>query len=264
MSHSVRKRLCRPVTVTGTGLHSGTPVTVHITPADWGSGRVFQRDGVRIPARLAQVIDTRRSTTLGADGVSVQTVEHLLAALLALGVTDATLHCDGPELPALDGSAGPWRDAVQQAGLEAGPELVPVTGSSVFEDGERRARLTPGPTLRLTVHVDFGAQLPGGTLITTDPASVLDARTFALTHEIEALRAAGLARGGGLHNAVVFEHGRPLNPEGLRRPDEPVAHKALDALGDWSLLGDAVSGHLEVWRGGHAVHVALLEAVKRG
>ncbi len=253
-------------TLSGVGVHGGRPATVHLHRRP---GPVaFLVTGTAVPATLDAVADARGRTVLAADGVHVATVEHLLAALHVAGIwSDLLVEVDGDELPILDGSAGPWRDALADLAAPApfpkppAPLAPPAEGVAVAT-GDAHARLTPGPTsLDVTIHYDHpavGTQAWAGGVDAW--GALLDARTFGFAADADALRAAGLAAGASPANAIVFGDDAPPV---LRRPDEPVRHKALDALGDLYLLGRPFAGRLRVTRGGHALHHALARALAR-
>jgi UDP-3-O-[3-hydroxymyristoyl] N-acetylglucosamine deacetylase len=264
------------VTLTGTGLHSGAPVAMTLRPAPAGHGVVFQRSDIpgpagRIPARWDAVQSARLCTLIGnAAGATVSTVEHVMAALAGTGVHNALVEIDGPEAPILDGSAAPIARAILTAGRRA--QGVPVRVLRVLEavevaEGAARARLEPAPGMHIAFSIEFPVPAIGRQEQAFDMANgaflreLSDCRTFALAPEIEALRAAGLARGGSLANAVVFDGDRVMNPGGLRRPDEPVRHKMLDALGDLALAGGPILGRYTGHRAGHALTNALLRAL---
>jgi UDP-3-O-[3-hydroxymyristoyl] N-acetylglucosamine deacetylase len=220
---------------------------------------------------MEQVCSTRLCTCLdGAFGV--RTVEHLLAALWGLGLTDAELWLEGEEVPVLDGSAASWVQAIDEAGLaplDGCIEAVTLSRPLELSRGLSRARLLPrAQGLRLEVGIDFDNPGIGQQRVALDvePTSFREqlswARTFGRLEEVELLRSAGFARGGDLENAVVFgPDGAVLNPGGLRSPDEPVRHKALDLIGDLALLGRPLSATLEVERPGHALTLALMQAL---
>ena len=272
MQHTLR----HPVTLTGTGLHSGAAVSLVLRPAPVGHGIVFQRSDIpgaagRIPARWDAVQSARLCTLIGnASGATVSTVEHVMAALAGTGVHNALVEVDGPEAPILDGSAAPIARAILTAGLRA--QGAPVRVLRIRETvevsaGAATARLDPAEGMHIAFAIDFPVPAIGRQAHALDMANgaflrdLSDCRTFALAAEIEALRAAGLARGGSLANAVVFDGDRVLNPGGLRRPDEPVRHKMLDALGDLALAGGPILGRYTGDRAGHALTNALLRAV---
>jgi UDP-3-O-[3-hydroxymyristoyl] N-acetylglucosamine deacetylase len=273
-----QRTLKRRVETSGVGLHSGAQVTVAIGPAPAGTGIVFVRTDtplrVEIPARVENVVDTRYATTLGReiDGerVTVGTVEHLLSALAGLGVDNARVEIDGPEVPILDGSAAPFVFMIKGAGIrcqEAFKRLLVVRRPVKVRDGVRWARLVPARTFQVTCAIDFDHPLIGRQEMRftfSDRAyhrEVCRARTFGFLSEVEALKAAGLAQGGSLENAVVIDRFSILNSEGLRFPNEFVRHKVLDAIGDLALLGMPVIGHLESHRSGHALNHRLSEAL---
>jgi UDP-3-O-[3-hydroxymyristoyl] N-acetylglucosamine deacetylase len=276
----VRRTLARAVVREGVGLHGGAPVCVRLGPAAAGEGIVFARvDLSGTPALRASVdavADVRRCVALapagGAPG-GARTVEHLLATLYAVGVCDARVELDAPELPALDGSAQGWLDAVDEAGVAevAGDAPAPLVVRARL--GVEGAALEPlagagdvprlGPRLEIDATHDPGRGLPVQRLVLTLTAQtfrsdIAPARTFAFADEVDALHAAGLARGGTLDNALVLDAaGAPVGPGRLRFPDEPVRHKILDALGDLSLLGRPLHARLTLHRSSHAAHVAL-------
>lgn len=271
MTHP-RTTLARPVRVTGRGLHTGDPVWVELRPAACGAGRGFTRHGGdRIAARLGAVVDTRLATTLGNGAWQVSTVEHLLAAAYALGVDDLDVEVRGGELPILDGSAAPWVDALERAGQVphgGRRRWLRPGGPLSFQRGSRGVWLEPGLSkrLRVAVEIDFAHPAIGQqhAIVALQPgdaaafAAVAAARTFGFSHEVDALRAQGRARGGSLDNAVVFDATGPVNPGGLRHPSEPARHKLLDLIGDLALLDAYVEGQVRATRPGHAVtHAAL-------
>src|SRR5690348_3524419 len=237
-----------PFTVRGRGLHTGEPCTVTALPAAADGGVVFwlRRDGerVRIPALASCVTGTQRCTTLGAGEARLDTVEHLLSALAGLRIDNAEIEVDGLEIPALDGSALPWVEAIRGAGVERLPELGRVRELSqpvALRDGESWLVAAPSDRYALTCVTHFDHPLLGTQAVTftEDPDAyareVAPARTFGFAHEVEALRAAGLARGGSLDNALVIHEDRFSSD--LRVPQECECHKLLDLIGDLSLAG---------------------------
>jgi UDP-3-O-[3-hydroxymyristoyl] N-acetylglucosamine deacetylase len=244
--------------VSGVGIHSGATATVRLH-RDEGALR-FRSAGVIVPARVAQVIATPRCTVLGAEGVSVATVEHLLAALVAAGFWSGVLiEVDGPELPILDGSAAPWGEAVDALGAapEAPPPLA-LHAPLLHHEGPAVIVARPGHAA-LEVHIDFahrsiGVQTWRGT--PTSYRELLAARTFALEADLHQAQARGFARGAAPGRGIVFGAQGPDTP--LRAPDEPVRHKALDAIGDLALLGRPLAAHVRIERGSHAAHVSFM------
>ena len=254
----------------GVGLHSGVTTTVKILPADVGAGRYFVRvdlpDTPQIPARVENVSPTMLSTELTANGASVRTVEHLLAALVALGIEDARIEIDGAELPLLDGSAKVWVDGmVRQVSTSAMGNLP--TGESIdrpiwIHQGDIFVAAVPSPVLRFTYGIDFDVAPIGNQWHSWQPdkedfiTEIAPARTFGLAHQIEQLRQAGLIKGGTLDNALVCDDRQWLNPP-LRFPNEPSRHKLLDLIGDLSLLGKFPIAHYLAYKASHQLHIQL-------
>ena len=264
----------------GVGLHSGRRVSLTLRPAPIGHGIVFRRIdiGVSIPARFDHVVDTRLCTVLGLPGrpeTRIATVEHVMAALAGAGITNALVEVDGPETPALDGSSKGFLFLIDCAGSVAQSDHLPaieILRRVRVTDGEAFAELRPaGPGasfgMEAALSIAFEAAAIGRQALSlrltpaTFRCDLANARTFAQLSEIAALRAAGLALGGSLMNAVVVEGARVLNPAGLRMPDEFVRHKMLDAVGDLALAGAPLHGRLVAHRSGHAMNNRLLRAL---
>ncbi len=264
-----------PAVFAGVGLHTGQRVRAAILPAPADSGIVFLRTDVhgdgRIEARAANVSSTRLSTVIrNGSGVTVSTVEHLMAALHGLGVDNALVELDGPEAPILDGSAAPFVSLIDRAGRrrqEALRQAIEILEPVEVVDGEKRAALVPASGFELSVEIAFDSAAIGRQRLDvsldeeTFRAELAGSRTFGFLHEVEALRSAGLARGGTLENAIVIDGDRVLNPEGLHRPDEFVRHKAVDAIGDLATLGRPLIGRYEGRCAGHALNNALARAL---
>jgi UDP-3-O-[3-hydroxymyristoyl] N-acetylglucosamine deacetylase len=262
-----RRTLRREVACTGIGLHSGRPVRLRLVPAPAEHGIRFARTdvGVEIPATLAHIGDQDHATTLQSSGVSIGTVEHLLAALAGLGVDDVRVEIDGPEVPVLDGSAAPFVILLHEAGLR--PLAVPRLHLKVKEPvevvlGAKGARLLPADHFEIGYAIGFDHPLLRHQAFSlrlsprTFTESIAPARTFGFLREVEMLRKSGLALGGSLENAVVIGETGVLNNK-LRFEDEFVRHKILDAVGDLALLGRPLLGRLEATRAGHALHAAV-------
>jgi UDP-3-O-[3-hydroxymyristoyl] N-acetylglucosamine deacetylase len=249
-----------------------------LRPADAGTGIVFRRTdlGRDIAARFDNVVDTRMCTVLGtADDAAVRvgTVEHVMAALFAEGVDNAIVELDGPEVPVVDGSAAPFVFLISCAGLlpqDARRQAISVTRTVRVEEGDAFLELRPAPGLAgldIAMSIDFDAPAIGRQALSlllsagSFRTELAESRTFTLAQEIARLRAAGLARGGSLENAVVVDGARVLNPAGLRRPDEFVRHKLLDAVGDLALAGAPLHGRLIAHKSGHALNNRLLRAL---
>jgi UDP-3-O-[3-hydroxymyristoyl] N-acetylglucosamine deacetylase len=272
----VQQTLKSPVTFQGVGLHTGRPVRMTVHPASADYGIWFRRtdltrgDGL-IPARWDAVEPSSLCTLLtNGKGATVQTVEHLMAALAGLGVHNALIEIDGPEVPILDGSAVPFVARLLARGLRE--QAVPVRAIRVLKPvevrlGEAMARLDPAEMLEIAFAIDFedraiGHQerrltLSNGNFV----RELADSRTFCRQADVDAMRARGLALGGTLDNAVVFDGDRVVSPGGLRHPDEPVRHKMLDALGDLALAGGPILGRYTGLRAGHALTNRLLRAL---
>ena len=277
----VQHTLAASVGCEGVGLHSGSPVRLTLRPAPADTGVVFVRTDVagrdgRIPVTPRAVVETRLHTEIAnAQGVRVLTIEHLMAAFAGLGVDNVVVELDGPELPIMDGSAEPFVELIDLAGLcaQGAPRrVIEIVRPIVVADGDKRAALLPAlpgalAGLHLDVEIDFASAVIGRQRLSTPLTAqsfrrdLAPARTFGFAQDGEALQAGGLARGGGLQNAVVVDGGRVLNPHGLRFADEFVRHKALDLVGDLYVLGLPISGRVEAVRPGHALNNALARAL---
>ncbi len=253
----------------GVGLHTGAAASVRVRPASPNAGLTFRlgADGPLVPARAEYVVDTRRATVIGAGERTLSTVEHLLSALIATGVDNALIEAEGPEVPVLDGSAEPFAAAFRDALLEQAVERRPfvIERPVAFGEGEARVIALPADDFRVTVCVDFeppvGAQFFAATVAARSYLDeIAPARTFGYLHEVEALLAAGLARGGSLDNALVFAPDGPLTP--LRWPNEVVRHKALDLIGDLALLGARPQGEFIAIKSGHRLHAAATRGLR--
>ncbi|MBE9557531.1 MAG: UDP-3-O-acyl-N-acetylglucosamine deacetylase [Proteobacteria bacterium] len=257
----------------GTGLHGGAKVSMSLHPAAPDTGIVFRRsdidgDDAVIPARHDLVSDTRLCTTLSNDaGVSVSTVEHLMAALAGCGLDNVIIEINGPELPIMDGSAEPFVFLIDCAGVvaQATPRrAIRVCKTVSVEDGDSVARIEPWMGSSINIELDFETAVIGRQSIFVDMLAdsfrekLSRARTFGFLHEVEALQAAGLARGGSMENAVVISGDTVLNEGGLRFDDECARHKALDCVGDLYLAGATIIGHFHGVRPGHAINNKLL------
>jgi UDP-3-O-[3-hydroxymyristoyl] N-acetylglucosamine deacetylase len=263
--------IARRVTLGGTGAHTGRPCRMFLLPSDASSGVVFSRLDAEEPivADWRRVRDTRLRVEIGAGGARLSTVEHVTAALSGLGVDNALIEVDGPEAPALDGSARPIAEAILEAGvrpLAAPRRTLRVLRRIRVENGAAWAELAPiaAPRLEIDVEIDFPAPIGRQRVRQRiSPRVFLRelswARSFGFLGDAEKLWREGLALGAALDNTVVFAQGRVLNPEGLRRDDEPARHKALDALGDLALAGAPILGRFCSYRGGHALNLALVE-----
>lgn len=280
--------VARSVAWRGIGLHSGRPAVVTVRPADPDTGLVFRAragDGstpIVIPADPDHVHSTARATTLAArtrseaatsptPAACVATVEHLLAALFALGIHNAWIDVEGGEVPALDGSAAPFAAQLRHAGtrrLAATRRTIEVDAAFELVEGERWIRIEPGDALAIDYTIDFphpaiGRQRHVLARLDRDlfESTLAPARTFGFADEVDRLRAQGLALGGDLANTIVVGPTGLLNPEPLRFEDEFVRHKIVDLLGDLALLGGELAARITVERGGHGLHHALVRAL---
>ena len=276
MTPELQHTLASAVQFQGVGVHTGRQVTGRIEPARPDTGVSFVRTDVaeldpEVPARADRVTETRLGTVIAnADGVSVSTVEHLMASLLGLSIDNAVVFIDGPEVPIMDGSCAPFVDLLDRAGrrLQARPRrYIEVLEPVVVEDGDKRVALIPADGFEVAFEILFNDCAIGrqSLELAVDEDvfrhELAEARTFGFLHEVEALRAAGLARGGSMDNVVVIDRGAILNPDGLRRPDEFVRHKMLDAIGDMALLGRPLLARYEGRYAGHAMNNALARAL---
>ena len=258
----------------GVGVHTGARVSMTLHPADTGTGIVFRRSdrgGATIAADWRNVQESPLCTTLtDREGVSVATVEHLLAALAGAEIDNVVVELDGPEVPVMDGSAEPFLFLIERAGIveqDAPRRAIKVLKPVRVADENRMAALTPASGFSVSFKIDF----PDEVVKRQDISLSLDsesfrteiarARTFGFLEDVERLRAAGLARGGSLDNAVVVSGTKVLNKDGLRYADEFVRHKVLDAVGDLYLAGGPIVGHFRGVRSGHALNRRLLEAL---
>jgi UDP-3-O-[3-hydroxymyristoyl] N-acetylglucosamine deacetylase len=260
------------VSIAGIGLHSGIYTTVELQPAPAGSGITFIRtdlDGLRIPALQASTTSLDHATTVGKDDVSVGTVEHLLAAIVACRVTDVDILIDGPEVPIIDGSALPFMHLIDAAGIRPlGSEVRVLRLREPIEivDGTKSIRINPANRLSIKYKIDFAHPVIGRQSVHFDfqhenfLRKIAPARTFGFLKDVEKMRAAGLARGGSVENAVVLDERGVMNGP-LRFRDEFVRHKILDLIGDLALIGRPIVGEIVAVRGGHALHSRFVEKI---
>ena len=265
-----------PALFAGVGVHTGAYTQVAVRAGDIDSGIVFVRTDIldrdnRVPVSPQAVCKTQLGTVIeNAAGVTVATIEHLMAALVMTGIDNATVELDGPEMPIMDGSSWPFLQILDRAGRRpqaAARRFIEIIDTVEVIDGDKRAALKPALQFEVAFAIEFPTAVIGRQEI--DLAmdenifrrELADCRTFGFLHEVEALRAMGLARGGSMDNAVVIEGNRILNPEGLRRPDEFVRHKALDAIGDLYVLGAPILGRFEGELAGHGINNALVRAL---
>ena len=258
----------------GVGVHSGARVAMILNPAPPDSGIMFRRtdrSGACVAANWRNVQESPLCTTLtNREGISVATVEHLLAAFAGAEIDNAIVELDGPEVPVMDGSAEPFLFLIERAGIveqDAPRRAFKVLKPVRVADADCAAALEPDVGFSVSFEIDFSSQqvrrqdLALSIDAETFRSDLARARTFGFLEDVEQLRAAGLARGGSLDNAVVVSDGKILNTGGLRYADEFVRHKALDAVGDLYLAGGPIIGHFHGVRSGHAMNRRLLEAL---
>jgi len=268
-----QKTTVAPAIIAGVGVHTGDRVRLVVRPAPAGTGIVFVRTDIRdrdnrIPVSGEAVVDARLNTMIeNRAGVRLSTIEHLMAAFSALGVSNAVVEVDGPELPILDGSALPFVQLLDRAGFRR--QSSPVRYIEILEpirvtEDDKSAVLLPCDRYEMRFEIDFPTPVIGNQVVDfvvdeeTFRNEIMAARTFGFAHEVEALRKAGLARGGSLENAVVIDGDQILNPGGLRMEREFVKHKALDAIGDLYVLGAPLLGRYEGVKAGHHINNLLV------
>lgn len=258
------------------GIHTGEKVYMTLRPAAVDTGIVFRRvdlaDPVDIPARADLVGETTMSSTLIRDGVRVATVEHLCSALAGLGIDNAYIDLSAPEVPIMDGSAGPFVFLLQSAGIEEqekAKRFFRIRRTVQVEEGEKWARFDPYDGFKLAFEIDFDhpaiehshSRAEVDFNATSFIKEISRARTFGFVRDIEALRSRNLALGGSMDNAIVLDDYRVLNDDGLRYEDEFVRHKILDAIGDLFLIGGNILGAFSGYKSGHALNNKLVRAV---
>ncbi len=276
MSQSPQTTIAKRITLQGVGLHSGLFTSMTLIPAGAWQGIVFVRSDIAqnakiIAARWDNVVDTRLCTVVGnAEGVTVGTIEHLMSALCGCGIDNVIIEIDGPEVPVMDGSAMPFVEAIEEAGIKtlAAPRrAVRVLREVTIGKDGKSATLKPADGSIYGGEIEFGHAEIGRQTYKTQLLNgnfrhdIAQARTFGFLHEVEALRAQGLALGGSMDNAIVLGGDKVLNPGGLRFADEFIRHKLLDAIGDLYLAGAQIIGEYHGIKAGHALNNDLLHAL---
>ena len=273
--NALQRTLSAPARLTGVGLHSGRTVTVEVLPAKPNSGIVFHRTDSEyagsVEAHVFNVSATELSTSIGIGASAISTIEHLMAALAGLGIDNATITIDGPEVPILDGSSTQFVEAFLRAGIcvqRAKRHYFQVVSPFEFVRGDKWIRIEPHRRTRFKCSIDFPVQVIGKqqlemNLTTQSFLDLANARTFCHVREVTAMRNAGFALGGSLENAIVVDDAGVLNKEGLRSRDEFVRHKLLDAIGDFMLLGAPLIGKVTLHKSGHGMHAQCLEELLR-
>ncbi|RUM42219.1 MAG: UDP-3-O-acyl-N-acetylglucosamine deacetylase, partial [Desulfocapsa sp.] len=265
--------LQKMVSCTGVGLHSGNEINLSIKPAPENSGIRFYRtdlgDTNGIPAHMDKVVDTRLATTIADTKVIVSTTEHLMAALQGFGVDNADIELDGPEVPIMDGSAGPFMLLLKRSGLKkqkAMRHVLRITKEVVFRSGDTEIRILPYDGFKVSGEIYFEDSLINNQSYSIELSpekfsrEISRARTFGYVEQVEELWANGLAQGGNLDNviAIHWDRTRILNDSGLRFSDEFIRHKVLDLIGDLALMGCPILGHIIAKRAGHTQHLAFM------
>ena len=267
-----QRTLAKAVSCSGVGLHSGKAVHLTLKPASPNHGIKFIRkdlpDNPAIPARFNCVVDTSLATVIGSDGVIVSTIEHLMACFAGLSIDNVVVELDSYEVPVMDGSAGPFTRMILEAGireLDAPRHFFVLKEPIELEEDGKFVGAYPAATFKITCNIDFEHPLINNQSCTIEVVDhvfereISNARTFGFLHEVEYMKRYGLARGGSLDNAVVIDEKNVLNDEGLRYQDEFVRHKLLDCIGDFSLLGMPILGHIVTRKSGHAFNHAFLK-----
>jgi UDP-3-O-[3-hydroxymyristoyl] N-acetylglucosamine deacetylase len=267
-----QRTLKNTIRATGVGLHTGKKILMTLKPGPVNSGVVFRRvdleTPVDIPAHALNVGETTLGTTLVKDGVKVSTIEHLLSAIAGLGVDNVMVELSAPEVPIMDGSAGPFVFLLQSAGFaeqDAPKSFVRIKKSVRVEEDDKWARFEPYDGFKVNLEIEFNHPLlkrsQTATMdfsTTTFLKEISRARTFGFMRDIETLRSHNLALGGTMDNAIVLDDFRVLNEDGLRYQDEFVKHKILDAIGDLYLLGHSLIGEFSGFKSGHGLNNRLL------
>ena len=261
----------KTVTCAGIGLHTGTNCHLTIRPALADSGIFFVRkdvpERIKIKAQIDNVIDATLATTLGREGVKVSTVEHLMAAFAGLGIDNAEVELDGPEVPIMDGSSEPFNALLKNAGVQTQDKVkkfVIIKRPVTVTDGDRQATLLPSNDFKISYTIDFRHPLISNQYYLIQISNgnfereICRARTFGFLKDYETLKARGLALGGSLENAVVIDDNRVINDGGLRFSNEFVRHKILDSIGDLWLIGAQVIGHFIGYKSGHTLNHKLI------
>lgn len=268
----LQRTLSKSISVTGTGVHSGKQTHLTIKPAPENHGIKFRRidlPGTQdIQALFRLVVDTSLATVLGTNGAIVSTVEHLMASFAGLGIDNALVELDDYEIPIMDGSARVFTQLIEAAGVleQAAPKHFFIVKKQIeVIDNDKSVCVVPEPCFKITCQIDFDHPLIGKQELTFDRArnnfekEISRARTFGFIKDLELLKKFSLGKGGSLDNAIIIDKDRILNEEGLRYPDEFVRHKLLDSLGDFSLLGMPIKGHIIAHKSGHTLNHLFIQ-----
>lgn len=266
-----QRTLMNEVGCTGIGLHTGEKVKINLKPAPANSGIKFVRTDLKghpeVEVRFDNVFDTTLATTIGTNGCKVSTIEHLMAAFFGLGIDNAVVELDGPEVPIMDGSAAPFVFLIKSGDIreqKSPKQFIVIKKPFKVDDGNRSVCIYPSKKLKITYMIDFQHPLLRNqeyelTFSGRDfVREISTARTFGFLKDVETLKKNGLARGGSLDNAVVIDDFRIINEDGLRFDDEFVRHKILDFIGDISIVGSPIIGHFVVKKSGHFLNQQML------
>lgn len=268
----MQKTLLKPVSYTGIGVHSGKETHMTVHPARANHGIKFRRvdlPGTQdIQALFKRVVDTSLATVIGVNGAIVSTIEHLMAAFAGLGIDNALVEIDDYEMPIMDGSAKEFTTRILQAGIEeqeAAKHFFIVKKPVEIKEGDKSVTVYPDTGFKITCTIDFDHPLIGTQTICFDHSKnhfeerICQARTFGFVRDLDYLKMFSLGKGGSLDNAVIIDQDKILNKEGLRFPDEFVRHKLLDSLGDFSLLGMPIQGHIVTNKSGHTLNHMFIQ-----
>jgi UDP-3-O-[3-hydroxymyristoyl] N-acetylglucosamine deacetylase len=270
--HTVKK----PISCRGIGLHSGRPVNLNIKPAPVNSGIQFSRTDLPhhrpVKAHMNKVVDTRLATTIGEGGTTISTTEHLLAAMSSFGIDNAEIELDSAEVPIMDGSAAPFISLLKNAGKKRQAEyrrILKITQEICYTDGDKTLKISPYNGFKVSGRITFDDTLIKSQSYCIEVNTerfiqeISSARTFGYVEQVEELWANGLALGGNLDNVIAIHWNRNsvLNEDGLRFEDEFIRHKVLDIIGDMTLLGCPLLGHIQAYKSGHTQHLAFMQAI---
>jgi UDP-3-O-[3-hydroxymyristoyl] N-acetylglucosamine deacetylase len=264
------------VNCTGIGLHTGDKINLTVRPASSGTGIIFKRTDLTgqptVKAHYNNVIETMLATTIGCNGCRISTIEHLMAAFYGVGIDNAIVELDGPEVPIMDGSSAPFVFLIKDAGIKKQKsyrKFIVIKKPFFVEDGNRSVAIYPSKELKITYLIDFEHPLLKNQEYELSfsgrnfEMEISTARTFGFLKDLQMLKENGLAKGGSLDNAIVVDEFRVLNEDGLRFEDEFVRHKILDFIGDVSVVGSPIIGHFVIKRSGHSLnHLMLNELIK--
>jgi UDP-3-O-[3-hydroxymyristoyl] N-acetylglucosamine deacetylase len=264
-----QRTIAKPVEIVGIGLHKGVPVKMRLEPLEANEGIIFYRadEGLSIPLKIENVVDTKMATVIGKDGVVISTIEHLLSAVYAYGIDNLRIVLDNDEVPVLDGSSSGYCMLIDEVGIkelnESKKVIKVIKEVEVTTEDGKRVSLKPSNHIVYDFSIDFESPVIGQQNYHFDYSieeykeNISKARTFGFLHEVQYLRSMGLAQGGSLENAIVVDGDKILNPEGLRYENEFVRHKILDAIGDMSLLGYTLIGEYDAHAGSHYLNHLL-------